>query len=55
MKTDSKKDITVVMSGFTVIGLMLIFTMINNFKVIDLCYFGVVIFFAVKYLIISRD
>ena len=55
MKTDSKKDIKFVMSVFTVISLMLIFTMINNFKVIDCCYFGIVIFFAAKYLIISRN
>lgn len=55
MKTNSKKDIRFVMSIFSVISLMLIFTMINNFRVIDCCYFIIVLFFATRYLIISRD
>ena len=55
MKTDSKKDIKFVMSIFGLISFMLVVTMIYNFKIIDCCYFAFVLFFATRYLIISKD
>lgn len=55
MKTNAKNDIKVVLGIFVLICLMLIFTMINNFKVIDCCYFGIVLFFATRYVLLSRD
>ena len=55
METNSKKDIKFVMSIFVLIILMLVFTMISNFKIIDGCYFIIVLFFATRYLLLSRD
>ena len=55
MENDSKKDLKFVMIAFALIALLLIFSMINNFKIIDCCYFGIVLFFAIRYLIVSRD
>ena len=55
METNSKKDIKFVMSIFALISLMLVFTMINNFRVVDGCYFIIVLFFATRYLLLSRD
>lgn len=55
MKTDSNKDLKLVMIAFAFIALLLIFSMINNFKIIDCCYFCIVLFFATRYLIVSRD
>ena len=49
------KDTKFVMLFFAVISLILVYLMVNNFKVIDCCYFLVVVLFAAKYLSLSRD
>ncbi len=54
MKTNSKKDTEFVMIVFALISLVLIFTMINNFRIIDCCYFIVVLVFATRYMILCR-
>lgn len=49
------KDTRCVMVVFAVIGLIMICLMVNNFKVIDLCYFLLVIYSACRYLLLSRE
>lgn len=49
------KDTKFVMLFFAVISLIMIYLMINNFKIIDCCYFFIVVGFATKYFILSRD
>ena len=55
MKTNSNKDIKLVMLFFVVISLILCFSLVNNFKVIDCFYFIIVLFFATRYLLVSRN
>jgi len=54
MNVKEKDDTKLVMIVFGIIILILFLTMINNFKFVDCAYFCVVLFFAVKYLILSR-
>ncbi len=49
------KDTKFVMLFFAVICLILVYLMVNNFHIIDCCYFILVLGFAAKYLILSRD
>lgn len=49
------KDTKCVMVVFAVISLILVYMMINNFKVIDCCYFILVLCCATKYLYLSKD
>lgn len=49
------KDTKCVMVVFAVISLILVYLMINNFKVIDCCYFILVLCSATKYLLLSRE
>ena len=49
------KDTKFVMLFFAVISLILVFLMVNNFHVIDCCYFILVVFFATRYLVLNRD
>lgn len=48
-------DTKCVMGVFAVIGIIMIYLMINNFKVIDCCYFILVLIFATRYLLLSRE
>lgn len=50
-----KNNLKIVMLFFAVISLILVYLMVNNFKVIDCCYFLVVVLFATRYLCLSRD
>ncbi len=49
------KDTKFIMLFFAVIGLIMVYLMINSFKIVDCCYFILVVFFAIKYFILSRD
>lgn len=49
------KDTRCVMVVFAVISLIMIYLMINNFKIIDCCYFILVVCCATRYLLLSRD
>ena len=49
------KDTKYVMLFFAVISLILIYLMVSNFKVIDCCYFLLVVGFAAKYLCLSKN
>jgi len=49
------KDTKFVMLFFAVISLIMICLMVNSFNVIDCCYFLIVVGFAAKYFILSRD
>jgi len=51
----NSKDSKVVMLFFAVISLILVYLMINNFHVIDCCYFILVVGFAARYFTLSRD
>ena len=53
MNVKSKNDTKLVMMVFGIISLILILSMINNFKVVDCMYFCVVLFFSIKYLVLS--
>lgn len=55
MNVKDKKDTKFVMFVFAVISLILILAMINNFKVIDCLYFCVVLIFATRYFLLSRQ
>ena len=49
------KDTKYVMVVFAVISLIMICLMISNFKIIDFCYFLLVIYTACRYLLLSRE
>lgn len=49
------KDMKFVMLFFAVISSILVYLMINNFKVIDCCYFILVLIFAFRYFSLSKD
>ena len=49
------KNTKFVMLFFAVISLILVFLMVNNFHVIDCCYFILVVVFATRYLVLNRD
>ncbi len=49
------KETKCVMVVFAVIGLVMICLMINSFKVIDLCYFLLVLYTAGRYLFLSKE
>ena len=49
------KDSKVVMLFFAVISFILVYLMINSFHIIDCCYFIIVIGFAFRYFILSRN
>ena len=49
------KDTKFVMLFFAVICLIMIFLMVNKFNYIDCCYFFIVVGFATKYFILSKD
>ena len=48
-------DTKCVMLVFAVISIIMICLMINNFKIIDCCYFILVLIFATRYLLLSRE
>lgn len=50
-----KNNTNIVMLFFAVISLILVYMMINSFKIIDCCYFLVVVLFATRYLCLSRN
>lgn len=52
---DNSKERKYVLVSFAVICLVLIFMMVNSFKVIDCCYFIFVIGFAAKYYLLGRS
>lgn len=49
------KDTKFVMLFFAVICLIMVYLMINSFKIIDCCYFFLVVGFAARYLCLSRN
>lgn len=49
------RDTKCVMLFFAVISLILMYLMVNNFHFIDCCYFILVVGFAARYLILSRN
>lgn len=53
MSVNGNKDLKLVMIVFGIISLILILTMIINFKMIDCIYFCGVLLFAFRYLFLS--
>lgn len=53
--SNDNKDTKYVMGLFAVICIILVCLMINNFRIIDCCYLVVVIVYATKYFLLSRD
>jgi len=51
----NSKDTKFVMLFFAVISLILVYLMISSFKFIDCFYFILVVCFATKYFILSKD
>ena len=49
------KDTKFVMLFFAVISLIMIYLMVNNFNIIDCCYFFIVVGFATRYFILSKN
>lgn len=49
------RDTKFVMLFFAVICSILVYLMVNNFHIIDCCYFILVVVFAAKYLILSKN
>ena len=49
------KDTRCVMVVFAVISLIMIYLMINSFKIIDCCYFIFVVGIAARYFILGRE
>lgn len=49
------KDLKFVLMFFAVISFILLFLMVNSFHFIDCCYFVLVVGFAARYYILSRD
>ena len=49
------RDTKCVMIVFAVISLILVYLMINSFKIIDCCYFILVLVSATRYLYLSKD
>lgn len=54
MNAREKNDTKLIMIIFAIISFILLFAMIKNFSVIDCGYFFVVLFFAIRYLFLSR-
>ena len=52
---NNSKETKYVMLFFAVICFILILMMINDFKVIDCCYFILVIGFATRYYLLGRE
>lgn len=48
-------DTKYVMLVFAVISFIMIYLMVSNFKVIDCCYFVLVLIFATRYLLLDRE
>ena len=55
MDSNTKNDTLYVMIGFILISLLLVFAMITSFKLVDCCYFVLVLVFATRYLLLSKD
>lgn len=53
MSVNSNKDLKLVMIVFGLISIILVLSMIINFKVIDCIYFCGVLLFAFRYLFLS--
>ncbi|MGM9849888.1 MAG: hypothetical protein ACI31V_03210 [Bacilli bacterium] len=52
---NDNKESKFVMLFFAVISFILIIMMVNNFKVIDCCYFIFVVGFATRYYLLGRE
>ena len=50
-----EKDVKYVIAVLSVIAVIMVCLMITNFKIIDFCYFLLVIYTACKYLLLSRE
>lgn len=55
MEPSSKQEKIYVFGCFSLVCLILMFVMINNFKLIDFCYFLLVLVFAIKYMLLCRE
>ena len=52
---NNSRETKFVMLFFAVISLVLVFMMINSFKIIDCCYFIFVVGFAARYYLLGRE
>lgn len=54
-KDKTNRDNLCVLLSFFALAIIMIFVMVRNFNVIDLCYFGVIVFFGTRYLLLCKE